>query len=312
MLRIPIAIAALIVGAPSALAQCSMPAVLKARACEAPEVAALERQLVVKEAEVQAASAQPATWRWSGVTFRAWLAREKDYEGKPVDSAFIAQQIKDRIKGIDYEIAASKSFLPVPDAATAIGDKCLSSWLAIECTVPASGIIRAGGTRIVWQVVNGATEEDGSAAGILLWDASATGAPKLVGWTFEGVQYEMPQLSEEGGLLWAAGIRSGTGEGNADILLQKRGEKWAEIDMTSWRESFRPRMPGKLDIWKGVKFYFSGPAMGAEAELWKPDDANCCPTGGRANLEFAIEDDRLVLKGISAQIGGSNGAWKDF
>jgi len=38
--------------------------------------------------------------------------------------------------------------------------------------------------------------------------------------------------------------------------------------------------------------------MTAETGLYKPTDANCCPTGGRAKIELALENNKFILKKV--------------
>lgn len=58
-----------------------------------------------------------------------------------------------------------------------------------------------------------------------------------------------------------------------------------------WAEDIAARLPPDLAVWKGILVDFA--AMTATTSLWRPDDANCCPSGGEAELRFAIVDDAL-------------------
>jgi hypothetical protein len=303
--------AALTLPGPHAAA-CSMPAVLADRVCTDPELAKLDAELVAREKAVQAATARPATWAARGAQFRAWLAADRGFDDKPFGREEIASHIRSQIDDLDKELGRAKGIKPARDAAAVLGEKCLAGWLYMNCKVPAAGIARDGALSILWQVQSGASDADGGGAGVMLWDASGTGAPRPIGWTFEGVEMRQPTLHAESGLLWVAGLMGGTGEANADILYQKRGDRWVEIEMTSWRAELDKRLPKGIGVWKGVKYNFLAAAMGADAELWKDSDANCCPTAGRANLGFVIEGDRLKLDTISAQLGGPAEAWKDY
>lgn len=299
----------------SAQAQtCSMPAALAQRVCADAELAKLDAQLVATEKRVEAVTARRATWAVRARQFREDLATQTDGDDKPLGRDALIEQIQSRIAELENEIVRAKGIAAVRDAnAVATGSKCLSAWLSMNCTVPMSGVLRdADGTKIVWQFQSGASETDGGGMGVLLWDASKPGAPKLIGWTFEGVMMEAPRYNPESKLLWVPGRMVGTGDHNADILYQKRGDRWVEIDMGGWNAALEGRLPKGLGVWHGVDYSFMGDAMGAETDLWKDSDANCCATGGRANLEFVIEADALKLTGISAQTEGPGSEWKDY
>jgi len=67
-------------------------------------------------------------------------------------------------------------------------------------------------------------------------------------------------------------------------------------DNFTWREGLGARLPQGLEVWKGVNFAYE--ALMADTALWRTSDANCCPTGGEAHLDFEIRDDRLTLTGV--------------
>jgi hypothetical protein len=305
-------LAAAALAIPASAQACSMPAALAERVCADPGLAKLDTELAAKEKAVQAVTARPATWAARAAEFRALLVVERDFDDKLLGRDELTSRIEGQIEELDKELGRAKGIKPARDAAAVLGEKCLAGWLYMNCNVPAAGIARDGDLTILWQVQSGASDADGGGAGVMLWDASGPGAPRPIGWSFEGVEMRQPALHAESGLLWVPGLMGGTGEGNADILYQKRGDRWVEIEMTSWRTDLDKRLPKGIGVWKGVKYSFLAAAMGADADLWKDSDANCCPTAGRANLGFVIEGDRLKLDTISAQLGGPAEAWKDY
>lgn len=293
-----------------AAAPCSMPPALQQRVCDDPDLRALDTMLIAKERAVQAVTARPATWAARAAEFRRWTATETDVDGKLIGKEALTERFRSRLEALDSELATARGVRPAT-AATAIGDTCLAGWLHMGCTVPASGILRgAGGVRILWQLQSGASEIDGVGMGVMLWDASAHGAPKPIGWTFEGADMQPPRYNPELRLLWVPGRMRGTGDGNADLLYQKQGNRWVEIETESWREALDKRLPAGLGAWHGVDYDFGG--LGADTDLWKPDDANCCATGGRAHLGFKIEGSSLRLDTIEVQAGGPDKEWKTY
>jgi len=290
---------------------CSMPAELSARVCGDSDLAKLDATLVAREQAVLRVTARPATWTGRAASFRAGLAIERDGDDHLLGKAELAERLESQIHWLDREIAIAATLRPAADRAAILGAACLARWLRMNCAVPNAGVVRDGGLTILYQIMTGASEQDGIGAGVMLWDASGPGAPRLIGWTFEGVEMKTPQLNAERGLLWVPGTMIGTGEHNADILYQKRGDRWVEIDMGSWQDTLGPRLPKGVGAWHGVTYYLMGESMGAETDLWAASDANCCPTAGRANLGFVIEGERLRLDTVSAQLGGAKAEWAD-
>jgi hypothetical protein len=291
---------------------CSMPEALKERVCADPDLRKLDAVLVAREREVLTVTARPNTWAGRARNFRNWIATAKDFEDKPADKAALRSHIEQQIEDLDREIVRGKAVPRAVTRAQILGDACLNKVFKFSCSSPSAGIIREGDTVLLWRIESGASQEDGMNAGIMVWDASGAGAPRLIAWNYEAATPGSPGLQSEYGLLMVDGRLSGTGEGNADMLFQKRGDRWVDIDMESWRPALTRRLPDGIDSWHGVEYGFLGPAIGAEADLWKPEDANCCPTGGEANLGFRIEGDTLVLDTVSAQLGGPGTGWKDF
>jgi hypothetical protein len=282
-----------------AAAPCAVTGPAAARVCAEPELRALDEKLVAAEAQV-ARGQRAATWRARGARFRNWLATDTDSEGKPAGTPQLAQNYRDFLGALEAEAERGAGVATVPDIATALGDHCLARWLAHECTVPASGILRGkDGMRIVWQLQAGSSEAEGIGMGVMLWDATAPGSPVPIGWSFDGVYFSAPRLTEQG-LLWVAGITGGSGGDNADLLFEKRDGRWVEIDTTGWRDTLEARLPDGFSALHAIEYDFDG--MGGFSELWRDDDANCCATGGRVRLDFTIAGTALKLERVDPDI----------
>lgn len=165
------------------------------------------------------------------------------------------------------------------------------------CTTPTGGYLNIRGQRLLWQLQDGFTPEDGKGAGFVL----LTGADRLraEAWGREGVWYEAPKIVwvEDQAYIAVAGVMAGTGVFNADALYRftpDADHPLTEIDNESWRDTDLPALlPAGLEIWKGVAFNYD--ALTARTGLWRASDGNCCPSGGEATLVFEIRGDRLVL-----------------
>ena len=182
------------------------------------------------------------------------------------------------------------------------GTTCLDATLD-ACVVQSAGYLnsRDGAPSIAFQVQTGSNEFDGIAAQVVLL------VPEDDGWTVlandsEGVAYSTPLLADDT-LLHVPGYQDGTASFNADLLFQWNADDatWHPIDLTTWEDTIAARLPKGLAIWKGVAYDFTSPwyALFARTPLWQESDANCCATGGSAEIEFSIVDDVLVADKVT-------------
>ncbi|HWW11829.1 MAG TPA: hypothetical protein VN018_04875, partial [Brevundimonas sp.] len=180
--------------------------------------------------------------------------------------------------------------------AAGLPEGCVDIGLG-DCTTFTGGYLNIDRERLIWQLQNGFTPQDGGVAGYVL----LTGGERLQAqtWDHGGIRYEPPQIFrvEDQVYVAVAGVIAGTGAYNADALYRftpGADHPLTEIDNESWRDTDLPALlPTGLEIWKGVAFNYD--SLIARAGLWRQSDGNCCPTGGEATLEFEIRGDRLVL-----------------
>jgi uncharacterized protein YecT (DUF1311 family) len=88
----------------------------------------------------------------------------------------------------------------------------------------------------------------------------------------------------------------GTGAFNASSLFRRNGTRWVEVDITSWEKDLAKQLPPGLEVWKGIWPDYH--RMRATTGLYRKKDANCCPTGGSADIGLRLEGDRLVLASL--------------
>ena len=112
------------------------------------------------------------------------------------------------------------------------------------------------------------------------------------------ISYDTPRMFESHGqtLMLIPGSDSGTGNLNRGRLFISHDVAWREVDTTSWLNDLAHRLPAGLAVWKGI--YPDYISMKAETPLWRKQDSNACPTGGRAELGLALKDDRFVLRSV--------------
>lgn len=194
---------------------------------------------------------------------------------------------------------ASASASAAPPLPKGFDTDCVENPL-IDCRVTAAGMVTLyGDINIAFQIQNGDSDEYGFGSGVVLFEDGGE-EWTLFASEYGGVIYELPRLVEgEWLILHVPGWMQGTGNHNADLLFVREHEDddWQRIDIESWREDVIPMLPEGLEIWKGVDFDFGDwfwRSFNARTPLWRQSDANCCATGGWAEIEFDITDGRLV------------------
>lgn len=186
-----------------------------------------------------------------------------------------------------------------PTLPKGIDTDCIGTML-LQCEVTSAGFVSvAGGIGIAYQLQSGHSDQYGIGAGVVLY-AQKDGEWVLLDTDFAGVAYQPPRLIEgDLPVVHVPGFMQGTGSHNADLLFigdYENGE-WQRIDIDSWRDGIADLLPEGLEIWKGVDYDFGDwfySTFNARTPLWNDSDANCCPTGGWAEIEFEITDGRLV------------------
>jgi hypothetical protein len=110
--------------------------------------------------------------------------------------------------------------------------------------------------------------------------------------------YKKPEIiqSPAGTLLYLPIMVDGTGAGNESEYYQLGTTGWESIDASEWLKDLQQRIPGGLQIWKGV--WPNVESMQAEAGLYRDGDANCCPTGGTARIQLAIRSRQFIIDSV--------------
>ncbi|MBA4763464.1 hypothetical protein [Sphingomonas sp.] len=266
------------------------------RACQGTALAPLRTELAHKFAAVMALGNRTATWQARHDAVLREIRAALNYDGKPMDDVELEQTFRSAIADYDKALEQAQDVRTMIKTPSARSQTCMAKWLDRGCGVTASGILwRKDGQPVHWQMMDGASAEDGIGAGIVLWAESGHGTAKLIGWSFDGVVYEPPRMTQDG-MIWVPGRVAGTGNGNADLLFKwdEASKSWQDIELESWRDALPGKLPKGFGIWKGVDYDFEG--LAASSKLWRDKDANCCPSGGEALLEFAIEGRRLMLR----------------
>ncbi len=64
------------------------------------------------------------------------------------------------------------------------------------------------------------------------------------------------------------------------------------LDMSLITSTLKELLPAKHGIWKGGAFNLEN--LSYISPIWKDEDGNCCPTGGRVEIKFSINNGKLI------------------
>lgn len=210
-----------------------------------------------------------------------------------------------RIDELTERAARDRAAWALRTTPAALAEACIPIALSDCHTVSGGYVARRDGPTLYWQLQRGFTEANGVGGGFVLLLLESDGTTlRPVAWDYAGYIYGQPEWAgdeDEGGVVHVAvpGVHGGTGAHNADVVFRLTDDAHRplrQIDNFTWREGLDARLPQGLEVWKGVNFAYE--ALMADTALWRTSDANCCPTGGEAYLDFEIRDDRLTLTGV--------------
>jgi hypothetical protein len=67
------------------------------------------------------------------------------------------------------------------------------------------------------------------------------------------------------------------------------------IDTAPVNEALKSILPDGFGVWKGGGLDMK--ALRFRNTVWKPDDANCCPSGGTVEIQFRLDRGRVIVTG---------------
>jgi uncharacterized protein len=119
--------------------------------------------------------------------------------------------------------------------------------------------------------------------------------------------YGKPQFLRSDGrtALHIPAYESGTGNFNRERLFVWRDGRWRDADVTGWLDDLARRLPVGEGVWQGV--FPDYVALKASTPIWRKDDGNACPGGGRAELLLGWRGDRIFLKSVRLVKAGECG-----
>ncbi|MFO1183388.1 MAG: lysozyme inhibitor LprI family protein [Bauldia sp.] len=275
--------------------------------CADPAVSALDSRLQERYDAVLALSLDPARLRSDQ---RAWLAETRADAAK---RGTLAAAYASRVAALDESLADLKAGLAGRVVSADTGRRACLPMLATSgggtCTVGEFGRIGAveGRSFSYARADTGEGPDDPvPERRLAVFEEIEGGRLRLVIATDEdvGISFDTPRLLRSGPLtlLHLPASLSGTGNFNGERLFAWRAGAWRDVDVTSWLGELERRLPAGLGAWKGI--YPDYAKLTATTALWRSNDANCCPTGGAAEIVLAWQGDRIVLKSVQVRRGG--------
>lgn len=212
----------------------------------------------------------------------------------------------ERITELSAELTTSRAARR-DHQAVALANTCLTPIAAPgnrPCRVVRAGHIDAGprSPALAWQVVEYRNPDDAPAQGGSGWAIAtrlADGRLRPLLWAnAAGIGFEDPVLvaSPAGKLISVPGHVPGSGNHSASFLFLLDGQSWKDIDIFSWEQDLARKLPKGLGAWHGI--FPRWERMTAYSRLWRSGDANCCPTGGEADISLDLRGDRIVLRDL--------------
>jgi hypothetical protein len=89
----------------------------------------------------------------------------------------------------------------------------------------------------------------------------------------------------------------GTGNGNESEYYLREAGRWAPVESQGWLKDLEKRVPADLEIRGGI--WPDLTTLRAETGLYRPGDANCCPSGGVARIRLAVRKRQFVLTAVT-------------
>ena len=228
---------------------------------------------------------------------RAWL---RDVRDKAIGAASMRQAYDARIAELRQQVAADQAASRELDAAT-VARSCvrMPDIPAGSCTMQSGTVAGAPGPALSYQIQTIEAADGPNQAVIVFREVSPGRVVPLVWTAMPGGAFEKPRAiaAPPGPMLYLGGTTGGTGDFPADLLFLWRDGAWRQIDIVSWLDTLAKRLPRGRTANKGI--YPDWRTMTATTDLWRPADANCCPSAGSARLGMRLDCDRIVLDTLS-------------
>ncbi|MFZ1741713.1 MAG: hypothetical protein WAT93_02605 [Pontixanthobacter sp.] len=183
------------------------------------------------------------------------------------------------------------------DYVVTLSRRCLYLTEA-RCWVVASGTFASmeRGGPVIWQHMELAPK-DGPAVEMIVMAENATGNGYRLVLAEQTEGYFTPpdlvENSDQGVVFHIPGRMGGTGFGNADVLLVRTKQQWHRVNLDEWFDQVNALLPDGFEIRQGVRFDFR--EMFAYSPVWRPEDGQCCGSGGTVFIDFRVKEWKLAV-----------------
>lgn len=221
-----------------------------------------------------------------------WIANTRD---KTSDAAMLHQVMLDRIAELD-DGAKADAAAAKPARASVLATVCVGPGVeGATCSVEGSGRIAPN---LAWQLR--AYEQDGrrAAVGETIFVVEGEEARPILWRNMEGANFGEPERipSPEGAMLDLPGEMDGSGHFSAEALFALDDAGPRQINISAIPSELSRHLPAGMGLWKGI--YPDWRKMTVWSQVWKPSDANCCPTGGSVSGALKRSGQRVTVERV--------------
>ena len=224
-----------------------------------------------------------------------WFAQQH----APIDHAEVAQTYRRRSAALRQEMQAWRKFRHSVPAAT-LATTCLTlpqHHSGEACEVDTFKPV-AGDPSLRYQLQN---YRDHAYGAVVVLASAVTEADEwlpVVVASSNTAYFAAPQVidAQGGKLLVIPGTSTGNAHENESVLYRFEPDSLQEIDDKSWLDTLPARLPSELALSSEIVADYG--KMQAVATVTR-SQSSCCPTGAQATIDLAIEDNRVVVKGVT-------------
>ena len=112
-------------------------------------------------------------------------------------------------------------------------------------------------------------------------------------------QYDDPQVVKNSlGRFMTLSAHLPDGASSSSHFLWQAGQ-WLPVDSDAWLGELAGKLPAGVTARQVGALDFNTDPVSAQAKLYRPGDADCCPSAGVARVELGLASQRFSLKTVS-------------
>lgn len=108
-------------------------------------------------------------------------------------------------------------------------------------------------------------------------------------------------MGDKGEFLLIPVTSRGSGAANEDVAFRRipAEDRWQDMDVSRWQSEVDRRMPRGLTAKRSYHLDLAN--LRATTTASRPQDPNCCPTGGIVTVELALRGDQLIVDRVEVR-----------